>query len=110
MTLSVEQTLVRARSRIREPDPGELSASPPRGAGPIDVREPGEYAHDHLPGEVKPRRGVPGFLIHAHPAMGCTASDALAAGRPQQPGYGAVHPLAGGFEAWRNAGLPTTNA
>ncbi|TYT26400.1 sulfurtransferase [Luteimonas viscosa] len=129
MTLSVEQLVAQARSRIRELDPGELSASPARDAVLIDVREPDEYAQGHLPGAVNLPRGVLEFQIHAHPAMGCTASEslalpdrplvlycrtggrsALAAESLQQLGFSDVHSLAGGFEAWRNAGLPTTNA
>ncbi|WP_202842645.1 rhodanese-like domain-containing protein [Luteimonas saliphila] len=129
MTLTVEQLVARARSRIRELDLGELSASQARDAVLIDVREPDEYAQGHLPGAVNLPRGVLEFQIHAHPAMGCTASEALAlSDRPlvlycrtggrsalaaeslQQLGFSDVHSLAGGFEAWRNAGLPITTA
>ena len=93
----------------------------------IDVRSPGEFAEDHLPGAINLPRGVLEFQIHAHPAMACTTSEALAVadrelvlycltgGRSalaadslQALGFTRVRSLAGGLTAWRNADLPLT--
>ena len=93
----------------------------------IDVREPAEYAQGHLPGAINLPRGVLEFQIHAHPAMACTTSEALAVadrelvlycrtgGRSalaadslQALGFTRVRSLAGGLTAWRNAGHPLT--
>src|SRR5690606_21058247 len=91
----------------------------------VDVREPDEYAQGHLPGAVNLPRGVLEFQIHAHPAMGCVADEAvavpsrrvvlycrtggrsaLAADRRRQLGFTDVWSLAGGYEAWRHTDLP----
>ena len=93
----------------------------------IDVRAPSEFAEDHLPGAINLPRGVLEFQIHAHPAMACTTSEALAVadrelvlycltgGRSalaadslQALGFTRVRSLAGGLTAWRNAGHPLT--
>jgi rhodanese-related sulfurtransferase len=127
MVLSVNELVAAARSRIREVSPHECAAWAPGNVVVIDVREPGEYAEGHLPGAVNLPRGVLEFRIHAHPAMACVASEslaqparplllycltggrsALAADSLRQLGFGDVRSLAGGFEAWRNAGLAVT--
>jgi len=124
---TVNALIAAARSRIREVAPAEAAAWLAGEGVLIDVREPGEYAAGHLPGAVNLPRGVLEFQIHAHPAMACTSSDALA--RPARPlllyclsggrsalaadslrqlGFADVRSLAGGLDAWRNAGLPIT--
>lgn len=124
---TVNALIAAARSRIREVAPAEAAAWLAGEGGLIDVREPGEYAAGHLPGAVNLPRGVLEFQIHAHPAMACASSDALA--RPARPlllyclsggrsalaadslrqlGLPDVRSLAGGLDAWRNAGLPIT--
>ena len=124
MPVDINELVAAARSRIREVEPGDCLAGE---ALVVDVREPAEFAQGHLPGAVNLPRGVLEFQIHAHPAMGCTTSDALAAvDRPlvlyclsggraalavdslQQLGFSQVSSLAGGITAWREAGLPVT--
>jgi rhodanese-related sulfurtransferase len=125
MAVSISDLVAAARQRIREVSPSEVQSMVSTDQVLIDVREPGEYASGHLPGAINLPRGVLEFQIHAHPAMGCTTSDALAASdRPlllyclsggraalaadslQQLGFSQVSSLAGGITAWREAGLP----
>lgn len=125
MARTVQDLVAEARGRIEEIAPGQLAAQ--GDCILIDVREPAEYAQGHLPGAVNLPRGVLEFQIHAHPAMACTASQALAApdralvlycltgGRSalaadslQALGFTRVRSLAGGLTAWRNAGHPLT--
>ncbi len=125
MARTVQELVAEARSRIEEIAPDRLAAQ--RSGILIDVREPAEYAQGHLPGAVNLPRGVLEFQIHAHPAMACTTSEALAApdrdvvlycltgGRSalaaqslQSLGSTRVRSLAGGLTAWRNAGHPLT--
>jgi len=129
MTASVSALVSAARQRIREVSAGDVQAMDPAGYVLIDVREPAEYATGHLSGAINLPRGVLEFQIHAHPAMACTTSDALAASdRPlllyclsggraalaadslQQLGFSQVSSLAGGITAWREAGLTVTPA
>lgn len=127
MPTTANDLVAAARSRIREVSPREAPAWPAGSAVIIDVREPEEFASGHLPGAMNLPRGVLEFRIHAHPAVACTTSaepanpgrplrlycltggrSALAADNLRQLGFGNVHPLAGGFDAWRNEALPTT--
>lgn len=129
MTLDVQALVDDAKSRIREISAAELSALAGGDHVLIDVREPAEFAQGHLPGAVNLPRGVLEFQIHAHPAMACVESQALsqpqrtlvlyclgggrsalAADSLQKLGFTAVHSLAGGFNAWRNAGHLVTTA
>lgn len=125
MARTVQELVAEARGRIEEIAPDRLVAQ--RSGIVIDVREPAEYALGHLPGAINLPRGVLEFQIHAHPAMACTTSEALAVpdrdvvlycltgGRSalaaeslQSLGFTRVRSLAGGLTAWRNAGHPLT--
>ena len=127
MAMTVNELVADARSRIREATPRECAAWPAGEVVVIDVREPGEFAQGHLPGAVNLPRGVLEFQIHAHPAMGCTTAEplaqparallvycrtggrsALATDSLQRLGFSDVRSLAGGFDAWRNDGLPVS--
>lgn len=113
-----------ARQRIREVAPAAFHAD----AGDavlIDVREPAEFDTGHLPGAINIPRGVLEFQVDAHPAV-ANATDpalahrerplvlycrtggraALAADSLQKLGFADVRSIAGGIEAWREAGLP----
>lgn len=124
---SVNDLVAAARGRINEISPEQAEALRVGGAVLVDVREPFEYSSGHLPDAVNLPRGVLEFQIHAHPAMACVPAEALsqpertlvlycltggrsalAADSLRQLGFSQVHSLAGGFNAWRNAGLPTT--
>ena len=79
MVVSISDVVAAARQRIRELSPSEVQAVTKAGRVLVDVREPAEYASGHLPGAINLPRGVLEFQIRAHPAMGCTTSEALAA-------------------------------
>ena len=125
MARTVQDLVAEARGRIEENAPDQLAAQ--EDCVLIDVRELAEYAQGHLPGAINLPRGVLEFQIHAHPAMACTTSEALAVadrelvlycrtgGRSalaadslQALGFTRVRSLAGGLTAWRNAGHPLT--
>ena len=125
MARTVQDLVAEARGRIEEIAPDQLAAQ--EDCVLIDVRELAEYAQGHLPGAINLPRGVLEFQIHAHPAMACTTSEALAVadrelvlycltgGRSalatdslQALGFTRVRSLAGGLTAWRNAGHPLT--
>lgn len=121
MTMTIEQLVADARSRIREICPHELQAWRERDHVVVDVREPGEFVQGHLPGAINLPRGVLEFQILAHPAMACAGPtlertlllycrtggrSALSTRSLNELGFTGVHSLAGGIDAWRNAGLP----
>ena len=124
MPVDINELVAAARSRIREVDPLECARWRPGEVVVIDVREPGEFAQGHLPGAVNLPRGVLEFQVHAHPAIagrttGSSAlplllycltggRSALAADSLGQLGFEDVRSLAGGLQAWRNAGLPVS--
>lgn len=121
MPVDINELVAAARSRIREVEPGACLAGE---ALVVDVREPAEFAQGHLPGAVNLPRGVLEFQIRAHPAIagrttGSSAlplllycltggRSALAADSLGQLGFEDVRSLAGGLQAWRNAGLPVS--
>ena len=121
MPVDINELVAAARSRIREVEPGDCHAGE---ALVVDVREPAEFAQGHLPGAVNLPRGVLEFQIRAHPAIagrttGSSAlplllycltggRSALAADSLGQLGFEDVRSLAGGLQAWRNAGLPVS--
>lgn len=87
----------------------------------IDVREPSEYAAGHLKGAVSLPRGVLEFKITHLPAIKgadtgivlyCQSSGraALAAQSLAALGYTNVISIAGGYEAWLEAGMPIVAA
>lgn len=122
--LTASDLVADARQRIREVAPAAFHAN----AGDtvlIDVREPAEFDTGHLSGAINIPRGVLEFQVDAHPAV-ANATDpalahrerpvvlycrtggraALAADNLQKLGFADVRSIAGGIEAWREAGLP----
>jgi rhodanese-related sulfurtransferase len=108
-----------ARARIVRIAPADLKARLAGRAPPllVDVREESEWAAGHLPGAVHIPRGLLEFRVGAaapdadapivvYCASGARA--ALAAESLGRMGYRRVESLAGGFQAWRAAGLPVT--
>lgn len=94
----------------------------------IDVREPAEFAQQHIAGAVNYPRGVLEMNIHNHPNVagsGCEpalalqqlneqaiyllcrsgARSALAAESLQRMGFSKVFSVAGGMQAWLDAGF-----
>jgi rhodanese-related sulfurtransferase len=81
----------------------------------LDVREPDEYASGHIPGAVHIPRGMLEFKLSSDPQLGardlkivlyCKTSGraALAAKTLHEMGYLHVQSIAGGVEAWTEAG------
>ena len=115
--LTREQLLQQVMAQIKEIDVSELEAALHSDQAPvvIDIREPHEVQQGQIPGaKVVPR----GFLelwiddlvtdaeqpIVIYCAGGVRS--ALAAKALQDMGYRNVYSLAGGFSAWKEAGLP----
>lgn len=104
-----------ARATIREVTPQDVGALPPDGATIIDVREAAEWEQGHLPSAVHisksyveqqveaavPDRDTPVVLYCAGGVRSLFAAQTL-----QQLGYTNVASMAGGFQAWKSAGLP----
>jgi sulfur-carrier protein adenylyltransferase/sulfurtransferase len=110
-----KELIRRVKSQIREVAPQEARAVAQAGAVLVDVREAEEWSAGHVPGAVFIPRG---FLeLRAEEALpdkdrelvlycaGGTRS-ALAVPALQGLGYRNVASLAGGFSAWKQAGLP----
>lgn len=124
MPVTAPELVAAARSAIREIAPADCASVRP-GSVLIDVREPGEFQDGHLPGAINLPRGVLEFQVDAHPAMACATAPALAdRGRPillycrsggraalaaqslAAMGFSDVRSIAGGIQAWVEAGLP----
>ncbi len=83
----------------------------------VDVREKDEWDEEHIPDAVHMSRGMleleiedkfpdRNMTIICH--CGGGGRSALAAESLQKMGYKNVRSMAGGFKAWKTAGLPTT--
>jgi rhodanese-related sulfurtransferase len=104
--------MLTASPPVREVGVEELESRPPE-AGLLDVREPEEYAHGHVPGAVNlPQadlatrlaevpRGRPVYLICQGGFRSLRAAQFL-----RQQGFEEVVSVKGGTEAWRAAGKP----
>lgn len=129
MLKTSQQLVAEARSQIREISVQQLSAQlADHHSILIDVREPDEFQQGRVDRAVNYPRGVLEMKIHQHPAVAahCDAQQALTelASRPvylmcrsgarsalaalslQQMGFSQVYSVAGGFQAWLDAGLP----
>ncbi len=117
MPLTAMDLVAEAKTQIREVDQA-TGCSLLETALVLDVREPGEYAAGCLPGAIHIPRGVLEFNIESHPVFQgrreaqilvyCQSGgrSALASETLQKLGFTKVCSLAGGFKAWREAGLP----
>ena len=113
-----EKLVTDAKKNITEISPQDAAAKSKSGeALIIDVREKDEWDEEHIPGATHLSRGtieldiedkVPdtNTMIICH--CGGGGRSALAAESLQKMGYKNVLSMAGGFKAWKNAGLPTT--
>jgi rhodanese-related sulfurtransferase len=124
---TVDDLLAEARSRIARYEPAEALAAQARGAVLVDIRSDGERALGgvpagslHVPRTVlewrldpespwrsphAPRLGDEVILLCAH-----GFSSSLAAASLAGLGFERVGDVAGGFEAWFDAGLPVIAA
>jgi len=120
---TVDDLLADARRRIARYEPGEARAAQGRGATLLDLRSDGERLADgvpagslHVPRTVLEWRLDPGSPWRSPHAPGlrdeviliCAHgySSSLAAASLADLGFEHVGDVAGGFEAWVEAGLP----
>ena len=105
-----------ARSRITEISSAETAAAIRRGALLLDVRTREEFLRGHIPNALHLARGTLEFEVEKRApdlrteiVMYCGAGNrsALSADNLQRMGYTNVKSLAGGLQAWIDAGLPT---
>ena len=113
-----EKLVADARKNITEISPHDAAAKLKSGeAVMIDVRDKDEWEEGHIPGATHLSRGTveldieekvpdPNAMIICH--CGGGGRSALAAESLQRMGYKNVRSMAGGFKAWKVAGLPTT--
>ena len=113
-----EKLVSDAKKNIREISPEDAVQRLQSGdAVIVDVREKDEWDEEHIPNATHLSRGtieldieekVPDLnaLIVCH--CGGGGRSALAADSLQKMGYKNVRSLAGGFKAWKAAGLPTS--
>jgi rhodanese-related sulfurtransferase len=106
-----------AKKKITEISPTEAAAKSKSGdAVIVDVREKDEWDEEHIPDAIHMSRGtieldieekIPDVnaMIVCH--CGGGGRSALAAENLQKMGYKNVRSMAGGFNAWKAAGLPT---
>jgi rhodanese-related sulfurtransferase len=113
-----EKLVAEAKKNIREISAEEAAAKMKGGEAVIvDVREKEEWDGEHIPDATHLSRGTieleieekfpdlnKTIIIHC----GGGGRSALAAESLQKMGYKSVRSMAGGFKAWKAAGLPTT--
>ena len=127
MTRNIDDVLAAARARLRRMDPAEAAAAVERGALLVDTRPleqrraegaiPGALLieRNHLEWRLDPTSDarIPEAVDHdVEIIVVCSEgySSSLAAASLQDLGLHRATDLAGGFRAWRAAGLPTTIA
>ncbi len=114
MTLTYQDLVNQAKQKIREVDPARLE---PRleDVTILDIREADEFDHGAISGAHLVPRGVLESVVGLFASdlaqevvLYCAvgARSALAAQTLQQMGYSNVASLRGGFNRWKNEGLP----
>jgi rhodanese-related sulfurtransferase len=113
-----EKLVAEAKKNITEISPKDAAAKLKSGEALIvDVREKDEWDEGHIPDAIHLSRGTMEFdieekvpdtnaMIICH--CGGGGRSALATESLQKMGYKNVRSMAGGFKAWKAAGLPTT--
>lgn len=110
-----EQLCAEAKTRIKEVSPVEAYEQQKNGVLVIDTREAEEFAKEHAVGAKHLSKGVIELKIEptvpdpSTPIIcycGGGYRSALVADNLQKMGYTNVLSLAGGFKAWKAAGLP----
>jgi rhodanese-related sulfurtransferase len=113
-----QKLVAEAKKNITEISPRDAAAKLGSGEAVIvDVRDKDEWDEGHIPGATHMSRGTiefdveervpdPNAMIICH--CGGGGRSALAAESLQKMGYKNVRSMAGGFRAWKAAGLPTT--
>ena len=112
-----EKLVAKAKKNITEISPQDAAAKLKSGEAVIvDVRDKDEWDQGQIPGAMHMSRGTieldieekvpdPNAMIICH--CGGGGRSALAAESLQKMGYKNVRSMAGGFKAWKAAGLPT---
>ncbi len=120
---TIDDLLTAARSRLRRLDPHAASAAVRDGATLIDIRQDWQIAREGtIPGALLIHRNVLEWRLdpgsdHRDPAapglddlviVMCDAgyTSSLAAATLQEIGFSRATDVDGGFQAWRDAGLP----
>ncbi len=108
-----------AKQRITEISPAETRAKVEEGKAILfDVREASEFEKEHAVGARHASRGtieigiekeVPNFDQPIICHCGSGGRSAMVADNLQKMGYTNVKSMAGGMEAWKEAGLPVTS-
>src|SRR5947209_9522914 len=113
-----ERLVAEAKKNITEISPQDAAAKAKSSdAVIVDVREKDEWDESHIPDAVHMSRGMVELEVEdkfpdremtiiCH--CGGGGRSALAAESLQKMGYKNVRSMAGGFKAWKGAGLPTT--
>lgn len=115
MSMTAMDLVAEAKQTIREVDHTETNAALGSDTVILDVREPGEFEAGHLPGAVNVPRGVLEFKAAQHPVIQDSSKSiflycktggrsALATHTLMRMGYANVASIAGGFDAWADAG------
>ena len=113
--MSIQQHLDALRARIAEVTPGEAQTLHGQGAALIDVREADEIAQGTADGAAAITRGYLELRVaDAVPDTGTTvllmcgsgSRSLLAADDLRRMGYEDVRSVAGGFNRWKDEGLP----
>ena len=114
-----QNLVAEAKKNITEISPQDAIAKLNSGEAVIvDVRDKDEWDEGHVPGATHMSRGTieleieekipdPNAMIICH--CGGGGRSALAAESLQKMGYKNVRSMAGGFKAWKAAGLPSAN-
>jgi rhodanese-related sulfurtransferase len=111
-----EKLCSEAKSRIHEISAPDAAAARLQGAELFDVREASDFEKEHAAGAVHLSKAVIEMKIEQYvpnptsPIVcycGGGNRSALVADNLQKMGYENVRSLAGGFKAWKEAGLPT---
>ena len=113
-----QKLVAEAKKNITEISPEDAAAKlQDHAAVIVDVREKDEWDEEHVPHAIHLSRGLieleieekipdPNTVIVCH--CGGGGRSALAAASLQKMGYKNVRSMAGGFKAWKAAGLPTS--
>jgi rhodanese-related sulfurtransferase len=115
-----QQLVVQAKQNVTEISPEEArKKAEEEGAVLIDVREESDWSEGHAKGAKHLSRGVIELEIEEEipdvkkPIVcycGGGSRSALVAESLQKMGYQNVTSMAGGFRAWKEAGLPSSNS
>src|SRR5947207_12583934 len=113
-----EKLVADAKKHITEISPQDAAAKLKSGDVVIvDVRDKDEWEEEHIPDAIHMSRGtieldieekIPDLNQTIITHCGGGGRSALAAESLQKMGYKNVRSMAGGFKAWKAAGLPTT--